>query len=69
METIKVNIIEPKAFQILQNLADLKLIEIKIEKSSREFDKLLASLRSKPSISLDEITQEVEDERGSRYEK
>ena len=40
MESVKIDIINPKAFQILQNLADLNLIEIKKENTSTEFEKM-----------------------------
>jgi hypothetical protein len=70
METIRIDIINPKAKKLLKNLADLKLIRIKKEVKS-EFSSLLQKLRNKSSesISLDEITKEVENVRKSRYEK
>jgi len=70
METIRIDIINPKAKKLLKNLADLKLIRIKKEVKS-EFSSLLQKLRNKSSesISLDEITEEVENVRKSRYEK
>ena len=70
METIRIDINNPKAKKLLKNLADLKLIRIKKEVKS-EFSSLLQKLRNKSSesISLDEITEEVENVRKSRYEK
>jgi phosphoribosylformylglycinamidine (FGAM) synthase PurS component len=71
METIKVDILNPKAKTILKNLADLNLIRIKSTKVKSELKDLLARLRiSQDDIpSLEEITSEVELVRKSRYEK
>ena len=72
METIRVDILNPKAKSILKNLADLDLIRIKKEdKSKSEFKELLENLRinSDSAPSLDEITAEVEAVRKTRYEK
>jgi len=71
METIKVDILNPKAKTILKNLADLNLIRIKNTKIKSELKDLLARLRiSQDDIpSLEEITSEVELVRKSRYEK
>ena len=70
METIRIDILNPKAKNLLKDLADLNLIKIKKEKKS-DFSNLLKKLRSKSKeeISLDEITEEVESVRKSRYEK
>ncbi|MBK5192783.1 MAG: hypothetical protein JJE07_06140 [Flavobacteriaceae bacterium] len=70
METIRIDILNPKAKNILKDLADLKLIRIKKEKKS-DFSNLLKKLRSKSTeeLSLEEITKEVESVRKSRYEK
>lgn len=71
METIKVDILNPKAKTILKNLADLNLIRIKSTKIKSELKDLLARLRisQDDSPSLEEITSEVELVRKSRYEK
>ena len=71
METIRIDILNPKARSLLNNLADLDLIRIKKEKVKSEFKELLDRLRinSDESPSLDEITAEVEAVRKSRYEK
>ena len=71
METIKVDILNPKAKTILKNLADLNLIRIKSTKIKSELKDLLARLRiSQDDIpSLEEITFEVGLVRRSRYEK
>jgi hypothetical protein len=71
METIKVDILNPKAKTILKNLADLNLIRIKSTKIKSELKDLLARLRiNQDDIpSLEKITSEVELVRKSRYEK
>jgi phosphoribosylformylglycinamidine (FGAM) synthase PurS component len=71
METIKVDILNPKAKTILKNLADLNLIRIKSTRIKSELKDLLARLRiSQDDLpSLEEITSEVELVRKSRYEK
>jgi hypothetical protein len=71
METIKVDILNPKAKTILKNLADLNLIRIKRSKVKSELKDLLARLRinQDETPSLDEITVEVELVRKNRYEK
>ncbi len=71
METLKIDILNPKAKSILQDLADLKLIRIQKSKIKDEFQELLDKLRMKSdeAPSLDEITKEVEAVRKARYEK
>jgi len=71
METIRIDIINPKAKSILNDLADLKLIRIKKEEGKSEFKELLDKLRvdSDEAPSLNEITAEVEAVRKARYEK
>jgi len=70
METVRIEIINPKAKSILKGLADLNLISIKKEKRQSEFLDLLVKLRSKSKAapSLDDITTEVESVRRNRYE-
>jgi hypothetical protein len=71
METIRIDIINPKAKSLLKDLADLNLIRIKKEKVKSEFKELLDRLRinSDEALSLDEIASEVEVVRKTRYEK
>jgi hypothetical protein len=71
METIRIDILNPKAKKLLKDLADLNLIKINKEKYKSEFSTLLKKIRakSKDEITLDEITKEVEQVRKSRYEK
>jgi hypothetical protein len=68
MESIRIEILNPKAKKLLQDLADLNLISIYNEKTS--FSDFLEKIRSKSDseLSLEEITQEVEEVRKSRYE-
>lgn len=71
METIRIDIINPKAKKLLKNLADLNLIKITKENNKSDFSALLQKLRTKSNdeISIDAITKEVEQVRKSRYEK
>ena len=70
MNTIWVDILNPKAAKLLKDLADLNLIAIHdISKSG--FGAVLKKLRSKSESApiLDEITKEVELVRSKRYAK
>jgi hypothetical protein len=71
MESLKIEIINPKAKRLLKNLADMDLIKIKKETVKSDFSDLLEKLRSQSenAPSLDEITKEVEAVRKARYEK
>ncbi len=71
METLKIDIINPKAKSILQDLADLKLIRIQKHQTGTDFRQLLEKLRmnSSDAPAFEEITKEVEAVRSSRYEK
>jgi hypothetical protein len=71
MQTIKIDIVNPKAMSILQNLADLNLIKLKKSKMKSEFIELLNKLRFNTfdAPTLEEITAEVEAVRKQRYEK
>lgn len=71
METIRIDIINPKAKKLLKNLADLNLIKINKDNYKTDLSSLLKKIRSKSNdeISLDDITKEVEEVRKSRYEK
>ena len=68
METISVEILNPKAKQLLKDLADLKLINLKPKIT---LTGLLENLRknSESAPSLDEITAEVEKVRQFRNAK
>lgn len=70
METIQIDILNPKAKKLLKDLADLNLIKIQRTKKT-DLSKILLSLRSKGdnAVDIDVITKEVEDVRASRYGK
>ena len=69
METIRIDIVNPKAKRIIKDLADLNLINIRdANQAVKSFESLLSKLRTKgKGISLDEITKEVELVRSKRY--
>ena len=70
MEAITIEIINPKAKQLIKDLADMKLINIsKSTTKISDFKKILSKLRSSSDSipSLDEITKEVETVRAKRY--
>ena len=70
MDTFTVDILNPKAANILKDLADLNLIAIR-DNSKKSFSSVLEKLRNegKPTLSLEEITREVELVRAKRYAK
>lgn len=71
METVQIDILNPKAKKLLKNLEDLNLIKITAARKKSDFSELLNKIRAnqKEEISLDEITKEVEAVRKSRYEQ
>lgn len=72
METLQIEILNPKAKNLLKDLANMKLISIRTSKTSqKDFKKLLKRLRSKADTapSFEEITKEVEIVRKKRYAK
>ncbi len=71
MKTYQIDILNPKAARLLQDLADLKLISIK-ETKKQDFLDIVTKLRKKASSNvptLEEITKEVEMVRAERYAK
>ena len=71
MKTYQIDILNPKAARLLQDLADLKLISIK-ETKKQDFLDIVSKLRKKASSNvptLEEITKEVEIVRAERYAK
>ena len=71
MKTYQIDLLNPKAARLLQDLADLKLISIK-ETKKQDFLDIVTKLRKKASSnvpSLEEITKEVEMVRANRYAK
>jgi hypothetical protein len=71
MEALTIEIVNPKAKQLIKDLADMKLINITKSSTGRiaDFKKLLAKLRSNYNSipSLEDITNEVEIVRAERY--
>jgi hypothetical protein len=70
MNTMRVDIINPKALRLLKDLADMNLIAIQ-DSSKNGFASVLKKLRlkAKTAPTSDEITKEVELVRQKRYEK
>lgn len=70
METLNIDIINPKAKLLLNNLEELNLIRINKNKVNSDFKELLEKLRinSSDAPTLEEITDEVDSVRKARYE-
>jgi hypothetical protein len=70
MDTLRINIINPKAMRLLKDLADMDLISIQ-SNSENGFEDVLKQLRAKSDSapSLADITKEVEAVRAKRYAK
>lgn len=70
MNTMRIDILNPKATKLLKDLADLNLIAIH-DTSKNSFVSVLKKLRSKAKSAptFDEITDEVELIRSKRYAK
>jgi vacuolar-type H+-ATPase subunit I/STV1 len=70
MNTIRIDILNPKAKKLLKNLEELNLISIKKDEEL-SFSELVDKLRNKaePKPSFEEITKEVEEVRAKRYAK
>ena len=70
MNTMRIDILNPKAEKLLEDLADLNLIGIQ-DTSKNGFASDLKKLRSKAKSAptFDEITSEVELVRSKRYAK
>lgn len=70
MNTMRIDILNPKAERLLKDLADLNLIAIQ-DTSKNGFASVLKKLRSKTKSAptFDEITSEVELVRSKRYAK
>lgn len=70
MNTLRVDILNPKAARLLKDLADLNLIAIQ-DTSKTGFASVLKKLRSKAKLAptFEEITNEVELVRSKRYAK
>ena len=70
MEALKIEILNPKALQLIRGMEDLKLIKVSEDPASK-LKAYLKKTRSKASTapSLDEITKIVEEVRAKRYAK
>jgi hypothetical protein len=70
MNTLRVDILNPKAAKLLKDLADMDLIAIQ-DISKNGFSSVLRKLRAKAESAptLEEITKEVELVRAKRYAK
>jgi hypothetical protein len=70
MNTLRIDILNPKAARLLKDLADMNLIAIR-DSSKSGFESVLRRLRSKADSapSFEEITKEVELVRAKRYAK
>ena len=69
MATLNIEILNPKAKKLLQDLAELRLISIS-EKTSNPFFDVVKKIRSKKAnISLEEIAKDIETVRSKRYGK
>ncbi len=70
MNSMQIDILNPKATKLLKDLADLRLISIK-DNSKSGFATALKRLRknAKAAPSLEEIAKEVELVRAKRYAK
>jgi hypothetical protein len=71
MTTLQVDILNPKASKLLEDLADMELISIR-KTQEDGFLKLIHKFRAKAkndNITLEDITKEVEMVRSERYAK
>ncbi len=71
MTTLQIDILNPKAGKLMEDLADLKLISIR-KTTDDDFLKLVDKFRAKAKKNpptLEEITKEVEIVRLKRYAK
>lgn len=70
MEALKIEILNPKALQLIKGMQDLNLIKVSAEPVSK-LKAYLKKMRSNSSSvpGLDEITKIVEEVRAKRYAK
>ncbi|WP_310379721.1 hypothetical protein [Flavobacterium sp.] len=70
MNTIQIDILNPKATKLLKDLADLNLIAIR-KSSKNNFAAVLKKMRSNDATSptLEEIAKEVDTVRAKRHAK
>ena len=70
MEAIKIEILNPKALQLIKGMQDLKLIKVSDEPTSKLME-YLQKMRSSSAYvpTMDEISKIVKDVRSKRYAK
>lgn len=70
MDSVRIDILNPKAKKLLEDLEALELIAIRKDEN-QSFEEVLGRLRKKAESapSLEEITKEVEAVRSKRYDK
>ncbi len=69
MASMNIEILNPKAKKLLQDLEELKLISISEENSNPFFDVVKKIRSKKADISIQEITKDIETVRTKRYGK
>ncbi len=68
METLKIEIIDPKVKKLLKGLAELQLISIKKDVREDPFQRVFREVnKRKESPSMEDITKEVEAVRAQMY--
>lgn len=69
MQSMTINIINPKAEKLIQDLADMELITIESNNKESRLATILEKLRANANTAptLEEITEEVELVRAKRY--
>ena len=69
MDTYQIEIIEPKAKKLLEELVNLNLIKFRRVEPIQQFQELVQKIRAKEAepLSLEEITAEVELVRGAAH--
>ena len=69
MDTISINILNPKVKEILENLESLNLITINRDDKKQLKDIITRIRKKSTNLTIDEITKEVEAVRSKRYGK
>jgi hypothetical protein len=70
MEALKIEVLNPKALELIKGMEDLKLIKVTAERKD-DFQQYLKKMRSKSKSApnLKEITKVVDQVRSERYAK
>lgn len=71
METLTIDILNPKARKLLEDMEDMELITIRQNEAVERLERLLGKIRNlpEPAPTYEEITKEVEMVRQKRYEQ